>query len=74
MESAAQAGYACYYLDIRGYGYSTRPAAMDKAPGENKPFSFSKDAVKDIDDAVLFILGKTAAKKINLVGWSWGTQ
>ena len=73
MKQVADQGYAAYYLDIRGYGNSTRPAAMKTDPSENPPFSRATDAVKDIADVVAFILERTAAEKINLVGWSWGT-
>jgi pimeloyl-ACP methyl ester carboxylesterase len=73
MTLAAERGYAAYYLDVRGYGKSTRPPAMDADPKANPPFSRATDAVKDIADAVDFILNRTGAEKINLIGWSWGT-
>ena len=73
MRQVAEKGYAAYYLDIRGYGYSSRPAAMKTDPKKNPPFSRTADAAKDLSDAVAFILKRTAAKKVNLIGWSWGT-
>jgi pimeloyl-ACP methyl ester carboxylesterase len=73
MEHVARKGYDAYLVDIRGYGRSTRPAAMNTAPGENPPFATTDEAVKDVGSAVDFILKRRGASKLNLVGWSWGT-
>jgi pimeloyl-ACP methyl ester carboxylesterase len=73
MTQLAMAGFAAYALDIRGYGRSTRPAAMEDPPDKNAPFARAKDAVLDAGDAVEFILERTGADKVDLVGWSWGT-
>ncbi len=73
MEYTAEAGFATYYLDKRGYGNSTRPDAMQADPGENEPFARAATVIHDIDDAVEFILNRTGASTVHLVGWSWGT-
>jgi pimeloyl-ACP methyl ester carboxylesterase len=73
MTQVAMAGFAAYALDLRGYGRSTRPAAMADPPEKNAPFSRAKDAVADVGDAVEFILDRTGADRVDLVGWSWGT-
>lgn len=73
MDHVAEAGYAAYYLDHRGYGRSTRPAAMEQPAAENKPFAEAETVVKDLDDVVGFIKKRTGQEKINLVGYSWGT-
>lgn len=73
MEYTAEAGFATYYLDKRGYGNSTRPESMAASPEGNEPFARAETVIHDIDDAVDFILERTGAEKINLVGWSWGT-
>ena len=73
MEYTAQAGFATYYLDKRGYGNSTRPEAMAADPSDNEPFARAETVIHDIDDAVEFILERTGADTVHLVGWSWGT-
>jgi pimeloyl-ACP methyl ester carboxylesterase len=73
MEHVARRGYDVYLVDVRGYGRSTRPAAMDKPAADNPPFATTADAVKDVGAAVDFILKRRGAAKLNLVGWSWGT-
>jgi pimeloyl-ACP methyl ester carboxylesterase len=73
MDNVARKGYDAYLVDIRGYGRSTRPAAMNAPPAENPPFAVTADAVSDIGAAVDFILKRRGTSKLNLVGWSWGT-
>lgn len=73
MDYAAERGYDAYFVDIRGYGRSTRPASMDAPPGQNPAFATTADAIKDVRTAVDFILKRRNVNKINLVGWSWGT-
>jgi pimeloyl-ACP methyl ester carboxylesterase len=69
----ARKGYDVYLVDVRGYGRSTRPAAMDAPPADNPAFAMTAEAVKDVGAAVDFILKRRAIAKLNLVGWSWGT-
>jgi hypothetical protein len=73
MEYIAQRGYDVYSLDVRGYGRSTRPAAMSAPPEANPPFARTEEAVSDISAAVEFILQRRGLSKLNLMGWSWGT-
>jgi pimeloyl-ACP methyl ester carboxylesterase len=73
MEYLASRGYDVYMLDVRGYGRSTRPAAMSQAPAANPPFANTEDASRDISAAVNFILKRRGVSKLNLLGWSWGT-
>jgi pimeloyl-ACP methyl ester carboxylesterase len=73
MDHVAEAGYAAYYLDHRGYGQSTRPALMDQPAEKNEPFAEAETVVKDLADVVDFIQERTGQEKINLVGYSWGT-
>ena len=69
----ARKGYDVYLVDIRGYGGSTRPPAMDAPPADNPPLATTDDAVKDVSAAVDFILKRRGVSKLDLVGWSWGT-
>ena len=73
MNYAVERGYDVYMVDVRGYGKSTRPPAMDVSPDKNPPFATTTDAVQDVSSAVDFILKRRGAAKLNLVGWSWGT-
>ena len=57
MEAIAARGYDVYCLDVRGYGRSTRPAAMAEPPQNNPPVARTPDAVKDITA----VLGLSAA-------------
>jgi pimeloyl-ACP methyl ester carboxylesterase len=73
MHQLAVQGYDVYGLDIRGYGGSTRPRALDEPPQENAPFAGTAEAASDIAAAVDHILARRRAPALNLVGWSWGT-
>ena len=73
MENVARRGFDVYFVDVRGYGRSTRPAAMDQPPSANPPVASTRDAVSDIAAAVDFILKRRGVERINLLGWSWGT-
>src|SRR5262245_62151669 len=72
-DHVARKGYDVYLVDVRGYGRSTRPAAMEAPTAENPPFATTVDAVKDVSAAVDFILKRRGVSKLNLAGWSWGT-
>lgn len=73
MDFAARRGFDAYCVDVRGYGRSTRPAAMEQLPEANPPVADTREAVRDISAAIDFIRQRRGVAKINLVGWSWGT-
>jgi pimeloyl-ACP methyl ester carboxylesterase len=73
MRQLAEQGFDVYALDIRGYGGSTRPRALDEPPEANAPFARTADAARDIAAATDYILRRRGAKSLSLVGWSWGT-
>ncbi|MGH8112914.1 MAG: alpha/beta hydrolase [Rhodanobacteraceae bacterium] len=72
-EIVARRGYDVYLVDVRGYGGSSRPAAMDASPMANPPFATTADAIRDVESAVHFILARRKLSKLDLIGWSWGT-
>lgn len=74
MSYIAQRGYDVYLVDLRGYGRSTRPPEMSAPPEANAPIVRTESAVADVGAAVEFILGRSGAPKLNLMGWSWGTS
>jgi pimeloyl-ACP methyl ester carboxylesterase len=61
-------------VDVRGYGRSSRPPEMFQPTEQNAPIVRTVTAVKDVGSAVDFILQRTGASKLNLMGWSWGTS
>ena len=73
MDYIARAGYDVYLVDVRGYGRSTRPAAMDQPADANPPFATTEEAVRDVGAAVDYILKRRGIAKLNLLAWSWGT-
>ena len=73
MDYIARQGYDVYLLDVRGYGGSTRPAQMDKPPGESAPFAGTEEAMRDVDAVVEFVRKRRGIDKVNLLAWSWGT-
>ncbi len=73
MDYIARSGYDVYLVDVRGYGRSTRPPAMDQPPEANPSFATTEEAVRDVGAAVDFILKRRGIAKLNLIGWSWGT-
>jgi pimeloyl-ACP methyl ester carboxylesterase len=73
MGFVASRGFDVYSVDIRGYGGSTRPAAMSQPPEANPPFAGTKEAVRDIAAAVDYILAQPGSLPPTLIGWSWGT-
>lgn len=74
MDYIAQRGYDVYLVDLRGYGKSTRPQQMDQPAADNEPIVLTETAVKDVGAAVNFILKRRSVSKIDLLGWSWGTE
>jgi pimeloyl-ACP methyl ester carboxylesterase len=72
MEYIARRGFDVYLLDVRGYGRSTRPPAMDAPAEVNPPFATTADARADVDAVVEFIRNDRAIDKLCLLGWSWG--
>lgn len=69
LRATADAGFAAYALDIRGYGKS-RSAVIETAAA---PYARATDAIRDIDDAVAWIRARHGADKIRLIGGSWGS-
>ena len=72
MEYIARRGFDVYLLDVRGYGRSTRPPAMDAKASANPPFADTADARADVHAVVEYIKRDRALEKLCLIGWSWG--
>jgi pimeloyl-ACP methyl ester carboxylesterase len=64
----ALAGHRVLVPDARGYGGSTRPAAMDGPADAHPPAVTGEQVVADIDDVVRW----SGAERVDLVGWATG--
>ena len=73
MDYIAQRGWDVYFVDVRGYGRSTRPPEMDQPAATNAPIVTTDVAIRDVSTAIDFILGRRGVAKLNLMAWSWGT-
>jgi pimeloyl-ACP methyl ester carboxylesterase len=73
MDDIAQRGYDVYLMDVRGYGRSTRPSEMERAPKESPPIVNTEVALRDFSTVVDHILARRKVPRIALMGWSWGT-
>ncbi len=69
LKATAEAGYAAYALDIRGYGKSFASNLAETA----EPYARGSDAVKDISDAVTWLCARHDRDQIGLIGGSWGS-
>ncbi len=74
METIARHGYDTYFVNVRGYGRSTRPPEMEQPPQNNSPLVRTEVAAADVGAAVDFIRQRRGVAKINLIGHSWGTR
>ena len=72
MDFIARRGFDVYLLDVRGYGRSTRPPAMDAPPGDNPPFASTEDARADVAAVAAYIRARRGIERLCLLGWSWG--
>lgn len=66
MDFLAGEGVHVFAVDIRGYGNSEKPS-----PSE---WVTTDVAAKDVHAAVKFVMDKSGVDRINMFGWSWGTQ
>ncbi|MGJ5093735.1 alpha/beta hydrolase [Bradyrhizobium oligotrophicum] len=72
MDVLAQAGYDVWAVDARGYGGSSRPPEMSRAPEEGSPLVNAWTAVDDFSAAVDFIRRHRDIPRVNVLGMSWG--
>lgn len=73
MEHLSRRGWACYAIDLRGYGGSDWPAGLAEPAEDGAPLVRSEEAVADIRDALAFALDRTGRHSADLIGGSWGT-
>jgi pimeloyl-ACP methyl ester carboxylesterase len=74
MDYIAGRGFDVWCMDLRGYGRSTRPAAMGQPPEANPPLMKGEQAVADIAAVAGFVRNRRSLQKLVHMGWSWGTS
>lgn len=74
MDYIAGRGFDVWCMDLRGYGRSTRPAAMSQPPEANPPLMKGEQAVADIAAVSAFVRNRRSLPKLVHMGWSWGTS
>lgn len=73
MDYIARRGFDVYLLDLPGYGHSTRPASMDQPADAGQPVETTAQAGQDYAAVVDWVLARRHLKKLDVMGWSWGT-
>jgi pimeloyl-ACP methyl ester carboxylesterase len=71
-ETFASAGHPTYFMSVRGWERSTRPAGLDQAANANPPLVQSEEAVRDISAVVDSIQQRHQNQTVALVGHASG--
>jgi len=70
MDFIAHRGFDVFLLDVRGYGRSTRPPAMDAPAEANPPFATTADARADVGAVAAYIKQRRGIERLCLIGRS----
>ena len=71
-EDIASAGHPVYVMDVRGWGRSTRPAALEQPLDANPPAVSSEEAIRDIAAVVGWLHQRRDGEPVALIGWATG--
>jgi pimeloyl-ACP methyl ester carboxylesterase len=71
-EDIASVGHVVYLMDVRGFGNSAKPAAMDSNDESTPPAASSAEALRDISAVVNWVIGRSRESKVALVGLGAG--
>jgi pimeloyl-ACP methyl ester carboxylesterase len=73
MDHLADHGWDVWFMDVRGYGRSTKPPEMERPAADSPPIAPHVVALRDVRTAVEHILAKRGLSRISLIGWSRGS-
>jgi pimeloyl-ACP methyl ester carboxylesterase len=68
------AGFDVWGLDFYGFGHSDRYSEMDQSATEHEPLCVARDAARQVEAAVRFILGHQGRDKLSIISHSWGAM
>lgn len=71
-EEIARMGRIAVTVDLRGWGDSTRPAALHQPPDANPPAISSEEAARDIAAAIAWARDQFGSETVDLLGWATG--
>jgi pimeloyl-ACP methyl ester carboxylesterase len=72
LDAVAATGRAAYAPDVRGYGDSDSPPALDAPADRNSPVVRASTAARDVAAAIETV--RERYETVHLVGYSWGTM
>jgi pimeloyl-ACP methyl ester carboxylesterase len=73
-DALTDAGFDVWGLDFYGFGHSGRYPEMDQPAGDSAPLCAARDAAKQLEAAVRFILGHQNVDRLSLISHSWGSM
>jgi pimeloyl-ACP methyl ester carboxylesterase len=73
LDYHALSGFDVYFVDVRGYGRSTKPREMNEPADKNQPVVRTDIAARDLAVAVDFILKRRNIGRLDLIGSAWGS-
>lgn len=72
MDYVAGRGFDAWCVDLRGYGRSTRPAALSREAGGAAPVTRAEEAARDLAATIAALRERRGVPRVTLVGWGWG--
>jgi pimeloyl-ACP methyl ester carboxylesterase len=73
-DALGEAGLDVWGLDFYGFGHSDRYPEMDQPPTANPALCVAKDAARQLEAAIRFILAHQNLEKLSLISHSWGSM
>jgi pimeloyl-ACP methyl ester carboxylesterase len=72
MDYVAARGFDTWCVDLRGYGRSTRPAALSREAAGAPPVTRAEEALRDLAATVAALRERRGVPRVTLAGWGWG--
>jgi len=74
MDFIAARGFDVYYVDLEGFGRSTRPLSMSMAAELNEPVTSTEAAERQLEAAVSTVLQRRKIERLTVIGFDWGAS